>query len=316
MRSLPFFCSKFPFLCITLAHLVYAGASYGFTVDRVLATVGGDPVTFSDYRIFVKAAGVSETGTVDEGLLKKLIEERVILMEARRRGFELSDAEADMLIENAKTDNAISHEAFERELAREGINHERYRRFVRDHLTAAKLVEMEVDSKVVVTDKEVDDFYQANRKDYLDLPARADLRAIFLRLDEGASVTEITDLKRKAMQIVRKIRDGESFEALSDRYNEENLKRKNGKLGEFERGALIPALDRKVFLMGEGEVSDPIWVKEGVYIIKVVRRTEERYRTLEEARKEIQRLLYARMKEKIMNEWMRTLWERTSVTVN
>ena len=301
--------------------LVAAVPSHAMTVDKVLATIDKEAVTLSDYILFAKSLGMPvdkpvDKEVVDERVLRKLIEEKVILHEARRRGFETSEPEADKMIEEARKESGLSREEFEKEIVKEGMNRQRYRSIMKDRMTALKLLEADVDSKVVVTDKEIDNAYSADKQDFLISPARVEVKAIFLRLGEGATATEITDLKRKALRITSRLKDGDNFGALVNRYSDEPLKGKGGKLGEFKKGTLIPGLDKKAFSMKVGEISDPIWVREGVYILKLEGRTDDGFKPLGEVRQEIHKRLSSQHKERIFSEWVKVLWEKSSITMN
>lgn len=302
---------------ITATLLMTADHSQGFTGDRILATVDDEVITLSDYQLFARVNGITaDKDAVDEELLRKLMDEKVILHEAKRRGIEIRDAEAKTMIEEFRKTNAVSEEDFEKELAGDGMSRASYEKFLKDKMLGLKLVGMDVDSKVHVTDKDVEEFYHTNRRHYLSDSGRAEVKAIFLRLSDNATVTEITDLKRKALKIAAQLKEGDSFEMLLHQYGDEYQKDKEGKLGEFEKGTLIQALDRKVFSLKAGEISEPIWVREGVYIVKLMGRTEEKIKPLEDVREEIFRHLQRQQKEKFYNEWMKTLWERSSTRIN
>jgi parvulin-like peptidyl-prolyl isomerase len=308
---------RFVAVSIAFLFLAVAAPSHGVTVDKVIATVDKEPVTLSDYILFARSLGVeTDKELVDERVLRKLIEEKVILCEARRRGIETGDSEADKMLGEARKEGALSVEEFETELAKEGMNLERYRRLMKDKITALKLVEVEVDSKVAVTDKEIENAYTANRNDYVATPAHVEVKAIFMKLGEGASATEITDLKRKAVRIASQLKEGDNFEAMVNRYSDEPLKSKRGMLGVFQRGALIPELDKKAFSMNAGDISDPLWVKEGVYILKLISRTDDGFKSMGEVREEIYKHLYAQHRERIYSDWMKVLWEKSSITIN
>ncbi len=307
------------FIAVFLAFFFLAAADLcqGMTVDKVLATVDKEAVTLSDYLLYAKSLGLpANKDVVDEQVLRRLMEEKVVLHEAKRRGFETSDAEADKMIEEVRKESGLSREAFEEQIVKEGLNLQRYRNLTKEKMTAQKIVEADVDSKVVVTDKEIENIYNTYRQDFLISPAHVEVMAIFLRLSEGATVTEITDLKRKALRIAARLKGGESFETLASRYSDEPLKGKGGKLGEFRRGTLIPQLDKQAFTMKAGEISDPIWTREGVYILKLDERTDDTFKTLGEVRQEIRKRLYDEHKERIFSEWVKVLWEKASITMN
>ena len=300
-----------------LFFLAAAAPSRGVTVDKVLATIDKEAVTLSDYILFAKSVGVvPNKEALDERVFRRLIEEKVILHEAARRGMATGDAEADKGVEEVRRAEGLSPEEFERELAKEGMNLQRYRTLMKDKMTAMKMVEADVDSKVAVTDKEIENAYNMNKKDYLSSPAWVETKAIFLRLGEGVTVTELTDLKRKALHISMELRNGAEFDALVERYSDEPLKSKKGVLGRFEKGALIPELDKKAFAMSAGEISDPIWVKNGVYILKLVSRSDDTFTPLRDVREEIYKRLYSQHRERIYSDWMKALWEKASITIN
>jgi parvulin-like peptidyl-prolyl isomerase len=304
-------------LFFLVSLFVFLDLSYGLTVDSVIATVNNEIITLSDYQRFVASIGAGNTRNkeaVEEALLKRLLEEKIILHEAVRRGIEASDTEVDKAIEEFKKQKALSQDDFEKMLAEEGTDINSYRKFIKDRIILSKLVSEGVDSKVVVTVKEIEDFYNTNKKDYL-IPEKVEVKAIFLRLNKDASITEITDLKQKVLGIVSHLKEGDSFESLVSQYSDEPLKSRGGMLGEFERGTLIPLLDNKAFSMRKGEVSEPIWVSEGVYILKLKDKRGESYKTIEAVRKEIYENLHVKKGEKLFNEWMKTLWEKASISI-
>lgn len=292
-----------------------ANLSYGLTVDRVLATVNNEVITFSDYQRFVKETGDTEKKDVVEGaLLKRLIDERVILQEAIRRGIEVSDLEVDKKIEDFMNQNNLFKEDLEKALAEEGMSIHTYRRLIKEKIMSLKLIRADIDSRIVIEDKEIEDFYNANKKDSL-IPEKVEVDTIFISLSEGAPVTEITDLKRKVLKIIARLKDGESFDRLIDQYSDGYLKSKEDSLGEFKRGELIMPLENKAFSMRKDEISTPIWVREGVYILKLINKTDERLETVEEVREDIYKHLYKQKRERLLMEWLSTLWGRASITI-
>jgi peptidyl-prolyl cis-trans isomerase SurA len=284
--------------------------------NRILATVNNEVITLHDYKNFLVEIGeIRGSREIDEVHLKKMIEEKVILQEAQKRGFEVTDGEVNAHIQEYRANNVLSQEEMEKELVKIGMNGQAFKNLMKEKALIMKLITTEVDSKVMVTEKEIEAFYSENKKNYLMNPEKTEVKAIFIKLDENASVTEITDLKRRALWIAAQLKNGESFERLSEKYSDETLRNQSGRLGTFVRGSLIPALDNRAFSMKPDEVSDPVWVSEGVYILKVTNRTTEEVKPFKEVHEEIKNHLFLQNREKIFNEWMKTLWEKTSVII-
>ena len=119
------------------------------------------------------------------------------------------------------------------------------------------------------------------------------------------------------MRVATEIQEGGSFEKV---INNQRAVRGSAGIesgsGEFRRGSLAPALDKKAFSMKKGETSGPIWVSNGVYILKVINKTSESFKPIKDVHKEIYSKIYEQKTENNFNEWVRTLWEKTSVKIN
>lgn len=296
---------------------VQATPSFALIVDRVLATVNGEIITYADYVRFTgNSLKFTDQDWVEESLLRSLIEDRMILFEAKKRGIETSEKEVDRAIEEFNKKNNFSPDDFEEGLREEGMTLQMYRNSVRENITLSKLVHEEVDAKIFVTDKEAEGYFASHTKEFLITFETREVKTIFLRVREGASVTELTDLKRRTLEIVSRLKNGADFDMLVEEYADEPLKSLGGVLGTFRRGTLVPALDEKAFAMKRGETSEPIWVAEGVYILRIVNTTDERYKTFDEVRSEVRNILFKQKKEKLYKEWLKTLWDKTPVTIN
>jgi len=301
---------------MVIGLLLFPNFSQGTTVDRILATIDDRVITLADYKLFVKELWDKEPDdTIDEKFLRQLIEEKMIAIEAKKRGLEADDEEIENTIEEFKSRNSVSQDDFETLLKEDGMDLEKFRTIVKERILISQILSSDVDAKVLITDQELADFYQSNKHEFLDSPEHVELKAIFLLLRKGASLTEITDMKKRALRIVALLRDGENFERLVDEYSDEPLKSHEGVLGKFIRGALIGPLDRTAFSMKRGEISDPIWVGDGVFILQLINRSEDSYKPLEEVKGRIYDLLFRQKREKAFNDWIKALWERYSVRI-
>jgi len=291
--------------------------SFALIIDRILATVNGEIITYADYVRFTgNRVSMTDQDLVDENLLHRLIEDRMIVSKAKKKGIQASEEEIDAAIEEFRKDQGFSQNDFEKSLKEEGLTLQMYRNSIREKITLSKLVHAEVDSKILVAEKEIEDYFTSHKKEFLVAFETREVKAIFIRMREGASVTELTDLKRRALEIVSRLKRGEDFDRLVEEYSDEPLKSLGGALGTFKRGTLVPALDEKAFSMKTGETSDPLWVAEGVYILKIVTATEETYKPFDEAKNEVRSKLFRQKYENLFKEWLKTLWEKTSIIIN
>ncbi len=73
----------------------------------------------------------------------------------------------------------------------------------------------------------------------------------------------------KANDLLKKIRDGASFEDIAKKFSDGPTAAYGGAIGQFKRGQLARVLEDKGFAMKVGDVSDVIRTKQGFTILKV-----------------------------------------------
>lgn len=298
------------------ALFFFSSPCFGLTVDKVLAVVSGEVVTLSDYGRFVtRNDQTAEKGKVSEQALKTLIEERLILQEARRRGYDATEEEISQSIVSFLTQTGIQEKEFESSIAAKNMSMSEYRTLLRENIISLKCIEKEVNAKVIVSSSDLAHYYEKHRSGFMESPEKVLVMAIIMKLSNSPSLTEITDLKIRSLKVYSEIKNGESFEQQVQKYAEESMKSLGGVLGEFERGALISVLDRKIFSMKEGEVSEPVWTKDGVYILKIAKKIGAVYAPLDRVKDELYAKAYEERRKEAFNVWMIKLWEGSSVKI-
>ncbi|MBI9086199.1 MAG: SurA N-terminal domain-containing protein [Desulfobacterales bacterium] len=147
-------------------------------------------------------------------------------------------------------------------------------------------------SQVVVTPEDIADDYDAGRSEF-KTKETVDARHILVRLEEGASESDVAIAQKKAEEIYRKAAAGEDFATLARTYSEGPSRDNGGHLGAFSRGSMVKAFEEKAFSMKAGDISEPIRTRFGLHIIKVEKKTPATEMTLAEATPQIRETLTA-----------------------
>lgn len=74
--------------------------------------------------------------------------------------------------------------------------------------------------------------------------------------------------RSQAQDLLRRIRQGQNFEALARDFSTCPSKAKGGDLGWFGPGKMVPAFEEAVKRMGIGAISDIVQTQFGFHIIK------------------------------------------------
>ncbi len=303
-------------LSMILLSLLSFAAAHAAETEKDLALVNGERVTHADYRRFLlKVSPAAPSGTIDREVLKGLIRERLIIQEAKKKGISVTDDEVDEGIRDFLQRNNMTDRQFEEKITAQGMTLRDYRAWLKENIIVlAKTIDQEVDRKVLVSDAEIADYYQQEQALFRTGPERVRVKAIFLRLDDRPSLAEVTALKIRSLRLVSELKRGTGFDVLASLYPENALKAHDGMLGEFRKGDLRPELDKRIASMKEGEISRPLWLKEGMFILRLERRLQD-YRPLEEVRPEIVRRVFRGKREKMYDNWIKALWDGSTITI-
>jgi parvulin-like peptidyl-prolyl isomerase len=293
-------------------------------VDKIVAVVNDEPITQSELDIYLAPIyhqyksvyfGEDFQEKMNDArlkLLNQLIEDKLVLQEAKKLGVTVSDSEIDEKLNELKS-HFKSDEEFQNLLSQQGLTLKQMRKRFEDQIAIRKLHQYEIRSKVVISPKDVEAFFDAH-KDEFKLPERVKLSTIMLRkkqqnLVEGektASSSRDPQMKL-AQEILQKLKKGESFEKLAKQYSEESHAAQGGDVGMVGRGDLIPEIEEAIFKLEKGGLSEVVESSVGFHIFRVEDKQPPKDRTLEEVREEIQGILYREKSRDRFEKWMNNL---------
>jgi peptidyl-prolyl cis-trans isomerase D len=140
------------------------------------------------------------------------------------------------------------------------------------------------------SEKEIEDYYQANRDSKFRKPKELKLRYVSIRVPPGADAKQQEDARARANRVVADARAGKDFAQLAKQFSDDASAAKGGDLGWATQGQLPPQL-ATVFGMAKGQVSDVIETPGRLQVVKVEDSREEKTATLKELTPEIIRSL-------------------------
>lgn len=282
-------------------------------VNRIVATIDGEPVTTFEvdrYREQLSGQQVS-----DEQLLQAIVTERLLEKEAAAKGIEASPEDVEAYIAQIKTRGSLDDAGFTAALARQGLTPDGYRDRVKKELVKTQLINREIRGRVSVPNEEVERYYEAHKEEYRT-GGGVTVRDIFLAIPPGADEAEVERIRARAVELRGKAGSRRAFAHLADEYSELPGAKEGGLLGSFKQGEMSDALDRAVFALKPGEVSEPVQTPEGFHILRVDEVVGADYRPVEDVEDEIRDKLYGEALERRYQEWIsRDLRERHHVEV-
>jgi parvulin-like peptidyl-prolyl isomerase len=255
-----------------------ADSSGAVLLDRVVATVNDEVITWSELRNIIELEGGEILEGVSEGerekkrreleksYLNRMIDMKLQLQEAARLRIEVSDAEAEEAINDIKKKYNMTDEQLNESLKKEGFTLKEYRKNLSEQIILSKIVSMEVRSRVFVSESDIEEYYESNKEKYLD-EEKVKIRQIFFSFPEDEYMK--SEIETMARDIARKINDGEDFAKLAGEFSEDPNRESGGNLGYIKRGSVMKEVEEVAFALKSGGVSEPFWSPAGLHIVKV-----------------------------------------------
>ena len=266
-------------LCLAGGQAFAQGrAAQVIEADRIIAVVNDEVITLNELKARIAAVErqLRQQGTqmpprdvLEKHILERLIVDRVQIQFARETGLRIDDAQLDQTLARIAEGNRMDLAQFRASLEQDGIPWVKFREDIRNEIIVSRIREREVDSKIVVSEGEIDNFLEsagaAGSEEY-------NLGHILLRVPEQAKPEQLVRLKARAEDIISQLRGGADFAQLAASYSDAPDGLSGGMMGwrPLER---LPSLFAEVVpKLKPGEVSDAVRSPAGYHILKLIDR--------------------------------------------
>lgn len=290
-------------------------------LDRVVATVNDEVITWSELmsvisiegKQFLENASESEKKErikeLERPFLKNMIDMKLQLQEARKMGINVGNSEIDGAIGEIRKKYNLTDEALMKSLETEGITMKDYRSRLTEQILMTKVVNSAIKSNIVITDREIEEYYENNKERYSGEEKVKIRQILFLVTGDDSQRAAI---EGRARDIIEKINKGEEFSRLAVEFSEGPSREFGGDLGYVGRGSALKEIEDVAFTLKKGEVSEPFWSPAGLHIIKIEDRIEK---GIENVRDKIKTTLFNNAFETKFHEWGAGLREKAYVEI-
>ncbi|MDY0242141.1 MAG: peptidylprolyl isomerase [Rhodospirillaceae bacterium] len=256
-------------LCLTMLFSASAVPVRAQEAEGVAAVVNEDIVTLRDLeqrtRLGLLSANLPDKAEtraqIVPQVLRRLIDESLQLQEAKRLDITISDGDLDNGIRSIEQQNNMPKGRLESFLKERGIDIETIRRQIRSELSWVKVVRSTLLPTIRIGEEEIDHrlaSIKANqgKKEYL-------AAEIFLAVDNAREDAEMAQL---AANLLDQMRRGAHFSILARQFSQTGGA-SGGDLGWVSEGMLDEELTLALSKLEPGQVSPPIRLLDGYYIL-------------------------------------------------
>ncbi|WP_166263418.1 peptidylprolyl isomerase [Marinobacter caseinilyticus] len=247
-------------------------------LDRVIAIVNDDVILQSelDARVSTIVSRLNAQGTrlppsdiLHERVLEQLITDSIQLQMANRVGMRISDNELNDTLQNIAARNNMTLAQFEMQLSLEGMSYRAAREQIRREMLLSRVQQRNVDNRVRVTNREVQNFLAASTARG-DTGIEYQLAHILIAVDDFNNQAEVDAAQEKANSLLKMIRSGSDFQSLAVAESDASNALEGGVM-EWRPENQLPSLVSDVApKLAEGEASEVLRSGSGFHIITVL----------------------------------------------
>lgn len=293
-------------LFIVICDMRYAICDL-YAEDKIIAIVNCDVITQKDLNDFTSFMSMQlsreyrgselekRIQSMKLDLLDKLVEDRLILQEAKKNNIRVDESRVKARINEIRK-HYNSDAEFKDDLAKQGLTQADIESRIREQLLMYNIVEYMVKDKIVVRPDEVTNFYDKNRKELVSDEER-ELEAITLENEDLAKT------------ISYELRTDQKLVDLAAKYSltVNTLKARQGELRKD--------IEDVVFKLGISEISNPVKIDDKYCVFKLNNIIPARHLTLSEAQDKIHAFLFEKKMQEKLTKWLDELKQKSYIKI-
>lgn len=254
-------------LCAALCFLAFfhTPVARAEMVDRIIAIVNDDVITFSDLNregaaLFRRITQEAPPEQVERTLLKareemlsSLIDKLIVAQRAKKLGISVGNPEVDAAIKNIIERNKTTPEKFWKQMALMGSNEQDYRELIRGQMLQDRLIDYEIRSRVVVNEERIREFYEKNYAQKMKEDAYHVLQMGFVWKENTQAAKD--DARRRAEEARQQALAGQDFSTLARQSSELPSAKDGGDLGVFKKSEMAAYMKASILSLQPGQIS-------------------------------------------------------------
>lgn len=257
------------------------------SADFIVAVVNSEPITNNEVRakllrteqqLLQQGTAVPPRSELVPQLLERMISDKAQLQMARTSGLRVEDSAVEAAVESIARQNQIPVDELRRRLQADGIDYNQFRSELRDELMVTRLRQREVESRVTVSEQDIDQFLrdqQGSAGPGADLSALAlNLAEILVAVPENSTPAQVAALQAKAQQVLERARGGADFAALATEFSSAPSRSSGGQMGLRTADRYPPLFVEATQSLRTGGLAGPVRSPAGFHILKVVEKKQ------------------------------------------
>lgn len=173
---------------------------------------------------------------------------------------------------------------------------------LKKRLIVESFLKKKVEAESKVSDEDLKKFYEQNKDKF--------------KSGEQIKASHIlVKTEKEAKDILAKLKSGGNFEELAKKNSVDSSAAKGGDLGWFGKGSMVPAFEKAVLALKEGQISDVVKSDFGFHIIKLTGKRPAGIRPFEEVKEQIKGAIMPTKQQEVFQKIKDELKKTAKITI-
>lgn len=278
-------CENRPYIATVNGSKIYWD-DYRTQLDRKMHMIPEDFLTQPDYR-----------KRFEEEVLDGMITEKIMFLRAQELNIYVTDNELEEKIKEFKKDYGKD---FSDLLAQENLKYEQWKEDFKKEMLLQKLVALDVNSKIKITDDEAEKYFNEHLSNY----------KTEFRIRVAQIVVRDLALAKKAQA---RLKNGEDFATVAAELSIGPEAKHGGDLGFITRQTMPEPLDKTIFRLPVNKISPIVQSSYGFHIFKVMEVQSAGVRKFNDIKEKIIADLRSQREDAAFKNWLEALKRKAVV---
>lgn len=268
---------------ILLFTLIVVGTAWAEPLDRIIAVVNNEVLLESELvdmertvqqQLRQRNAAMPPSEILRKQVLERLIVQRVQIQKASRIGVRVGDDALNAALRQIAANNKLTLREFRDVLQDDGLDFSDFRNSIREEMIISRLRKSQVEDKVVVSDREIDD-YLATQVVQGGAETSYRLSHILVSVPEAALPEQIQVAQEKLAKIQDLLKSGSEFSEVAAGYSDGQNALEGGDLGWRKQGELPSLFADEVPNLAIGQISKLLRSGSGFHLVLLADKKSE-----------------------------------------
>jgi peptidyl-prolyl cis-trans isomerase SurA len=246
-------------------------------IDSIRVVVNDEVITRNEVRnrvaqivqrLRAQNAQLPSQADLERQVIESMVVERAQLQMAKEMGVRVDDRQLDATVGRIAEGQKMTVQEMRNQMEKEGLTFSQFREEIRNEIMLQRLREHEVDSKIQVSDAEVDTYLAAEKAAAADR-VEMDIAQILVGIPANATPEQIAARRARADEVLRQLRTGADFAKIAATYSDAPDALKGGAIGWRDPDRLPQLISDQLRKLSPGQVTPIIKSSTGFYIIKL-----------------------------------------------